>query len=328
MSFRTAPSRPLRRNRSELAVPATSPHFFKKAASSAADAIFLDLEDAVAPALKAAARREAIVALREIEWGEKLVSVRVNGLDTPLMYRDVIDILEQGGERVDLLMLPKIGCAADVYALDMLTTQVEMAVGRKRRIGFAIIIETAAGVEAASEIACASPRIESLHFGVGDYSLSIHANGTEIGGANRDYAVLANEDGARTRHLSDLWHYPMKRVLLAARRNGLRAIDGPFANFKDIEASVALARNAAAAGFDGKWAIHPSQIGPANEAFTPSQAAIARAQHIVDRLAAAETEGRGAISDDGRLLDIASRKQAEIVLERAALYGAMKAPSP
>lgn len=321
MSFRVVAEKPSRPNRSELAVPATSTALFAKAAASATDVVFLDLEDAVAPSRKAEARRNAIAAINDIDWGTKLLSVRINGLDTPYMYRDVIDVLEQAGERLDFIMIPKAGNASDIYALDMLVTQIETAKARRKRVGFEVIIETAQGMSAIGEIAAASPRVESLHFGVGDYSLSLKANGTQIGGANPAYSVLTDRDpaGTRERHWNDMWHHATSRVLVAARAHGLRAIDGPFANYGDGEAYGALARSAAAMGFDGKWAIHPSQIAHANEAFTPSAAEIEKARSILARMEAADADGRAAIGQDGTLLDIASIKQARVVLQRAGV---------
>lgn len=321
MSFRVVAEKPARLNRSELAVPATSTALFAKAAAGAADVVFLDLEDAVTPSRKTEARRNAIAAVNDIDWRNKLLSVRINGLDTPYMYRDVIDVLEQAGDRLDFIMIPKAGNANDIYALDMLVTQIETAKSRRKRVGFEVIIETAQGMSAVNEIAAASPRIESLHFGVGDYSLSLKANGTQIGGANPAYSVLTDASlaGVRERHWNDMWHHATSRVLVAARANGLRAIDGPFANYGDGEAYAALAHSAAAMGFDGKWAIHPSQIQHANEAFTPSPAEVEKATAILARMDAADAEGRAAVGRDGTLLDIASIKQARVVLQRAGL---------
>ena len=194
MSFTIVEQAPARLNRSELAVPGSNPKLFKKAAESDADVVFLDLEDAVAPDDKAQARKNIIKALNEVDWGSKTMSVRINGLDTHYMYRDVIDIIEQGGERLDLIMIPKAGTAADIYAVDMLVTQAEEAVGRKKRIGFEMIIETALGMANVDAIAKASPRNESLHFGVADYAASTKARTTVIGGPNEMYGVLTDPD--------------------------------------------------------------------------------------------------------------------------------------
>ena len=236
MSFTIVEQATPRVNRSELAVPGTSPQLFEKAAKSAADVIFLDLEDAVAPDKKDEARRNVIQAINEIDWGQKTLSVRINGLDTQWMYRDVVDVLEQAGDRLDLIMIPKVGTAADVYAVDMLVTQVEQAKSRKKRIGFELIIEIALGMANIHEIARASKRLESLHFGVADYAASTRARPTGIGGPNPDYAVLTDksDDGAeRQLHWGDMWHYAIARMVVAARANGLRPVDGPFGDFSD-----------------------------------------------------------------------------------------------
>ena len=307
MSFTIVEQAPPRLNRSELAVPGSSPQMFEKAAKSAVDVIFLDLEDAVAPDKKAEARKNIIQALNDIDWGTKTISVRINGLDTHYMYRDVVDVVEQTGDRLDLIMIPKVGTAADVYAVDMLVTQVETAKSRKKRIGFELIIETALGMANILEIAKASIRNESLHFGVADYAASTRARTTGIGGPNPDYAVLTDkaEDGTREVHWGDMWHYAVARMVVAARANGLRPIDGPFGDFGDEDGYRAQARRAAVLGCEGKWAIHPKQVALANEVFTPPGKEIDRARRILQAMEDAKREGRGAVSLDGRLIDIA-----------------------
>jgi len=292
---------------------------FQKAAESAADVIFLDLEDAVAPDEKEQARKNIIKALNEIDWGRKTMSVRINGLDTHYMYRDVVDVVEQAGQRLDLIMIPKVGTAADVYAVDMLVTQIEDAKGWTKRIGFEHIIETALGMQNVSDIAAASKRNESLHFGVADYAASTRARTTVIGGVNENYAVLTDPDpaGERQVHWADMWHYALSRMVVAARANGLRPIDGPFGDFSDPDGFRAAAYRAAVLGCEGKWAIHPSQIALANEVMSPSEAEIARAQKILDAMAEAEAAGKGAVSLDGRLIDYASIRQAQVLVEKA-----------
>ncbi len=320
MSFTVVQQATPRLNRSELAVPGSSPQMFEKAAKSAADVVFLDLEDAVAPDQKEQARKNVIAALNEIDWGRKTVSVRVNGLDTHYMYRDVVDVLEQGGERLDLIMFPKVGTAADVYAVDMLVTQVEDAMGRTRRIGFEHIIETALGMANIDEIAKASPRNESLHFGVADYAASTRARTTQIGGPNPDYGVLTDvpEDGGeRAYHWGDMWHYAIARMVVAARAAGLRPVDGPFGDFKDPDGYRAQGRRSAVLGCEGKWAIHPSQIELANELFSPPAKEVEKARRVLAAMAQATKEGKGAVSLDGRLIDIASIKQAEALVAKA-----------
>ncbi len=319
MSFTIVEEATARLNRSELAVPGSNPKLFEKAAASDADVIFLDLEDAVAPDVKEEARANVIRALNEIDFGNKTVSVRINGLDTPYMYRDVVEVLEQTGDRLDLIMIPKVGTAADVYAVDMLVTQVEQAKGRSKRIGFELIIETALGMQNVHEIAAASPRNESLHFGVADYAASTRARTTNIGGVNPDYSVLTDplEDGHREVHWGDMWHYAIARMVVAARANGLRPIDGPFGDFSDPDGYRAAARRAAALGCEGKWAIHPSQIALANEVFSPSEKEVERARRILAAMEEAKREGKGAVSLDGRLIDIASIRQAEALVAKA-----------
>ena len=319
MSFTIIEQAPARLNRSELAVPGSSPQFFEKAAKSAADVIFLDLEDAVAPDDKAQARKNIIEGLNDIDWGTKTMSIRINGLDTHYMYRDVVDVVEQAGRRLDLIMIPKVGTAADVYAVDMLVTQIEQAKGYTKRIGFEHIIETALGMQNVEAIAAASKRNESLHFGVADYAASTRARTTNIGGANPDYAVLTDKDeaGVRQTHWGDMWHYALARMVVAARANGLRPIDGPFGDFSDPDGYRAAARRAAVLGCEGKWAIHPSQVALANEEFSPSEKEVNRAKRIIEAMEQAKREGRGAVALDGRLIDIASIRQAEVLVKKA-----------
>lgn len=320
MSFTIVEQAQARLNRSELAVPGSNPSLFEKAAKSAADVIFLDLEDAVAPDDKVQARKNIIEALRDIDWGTKTMSVRINGLDTHFMYRDVVDVLEQGGERLDVIMIPKAGTASDIYAVDMLVTQIEAAVGRKKRLGFEMIIETALGMANVDEIAAASARNESLHFGVADYAASTKARTTVIGGPNKLYGVLTDKEGDAPReyHWGDMWHYAVARMVVAARANGLRPIDGPFGDFSDADGFRAQANRAAALGCEGKWAIHPSQIALANEVNSPSDEEVTRAKRIIEAMKQATKEGKGAVALDGRLIDIASIKQAEVMVSKAA----------
>ena len=320
MSFTLIEQAPARLNRSELAVPGSSPHLFEKAASSAADIIFLDLEDAVAPDDKPKARQNIIQALNDIDWGTKILSVRINGLDTPFMYRDVIDVVEQAGHRLDLIMIPKVGTASDVYAVDMLLTQIEQAKGYRKKIGLELIIETALGMQNVEAISAASKRNESLHFGVADYAASTRARTTNIGGANPAYAVLTDKDAAGDRavHWGDMWHYAVARMVVAARANGLRPVDGPFGDFSDAEGYKAAAFRSAALGCEGKWAIHPSQIAHANAVFSPSDAEVQQARRILEAMALAQREGRGAVALEGRLIDIASIRQAEVLVKKAA----------
>ena len=326
MSFTIIEQAPPRLNRSELAVPGSNPKLFEKAATSAADVIFLDLEDAVAPDEKEQARRNVIAAINDIDWGKKTLSVRINGLDTHYMYRDVVDVLEQTGDRLDLIMIPKVGTPADVYAVDMLVTQVETAKGRSKRLGFELIIETALGMSNVDDIARASRRNESLHFGVADYAASTRARTTVIGGPNPLYGVLADKDetepeAPRDYFWGDMWHYAIARMVVAARAAGLRPVDGPFGDFSDPDGFRAQGNRAAVLGCEGKWAIHPSQIELANTVYSPSEAEVTKARRILEAMDTAKREGKGAVSLDGRLIDIASIKQAENMVRMAEQIG-------
>ena len=320
MSFTVPEQAPARLNRSELAVPGSSTRFLEKAASSTTDMVFLDLEDAVAPSDKEQARKNIIAALNDLDWSGKTVSVRINGLDTHYMYRDVVDIVEQAGDKLDLIMIPKVGTASDVYAVDMLVTQICAAKGYSNKIGFEMIIETALGMQNVHEIAAASPRNESLHFGVADYAASTKARTTAIGGPNPGYGVLTDpldDAGHRDFHWGDMWHYAIARMVVAARANGLRPIDGPFGDIKDLDGYRAQAMRAAILGCEGKWAIHPTQVDAANDVFSPSDAEVAKANAILAAMEQAQKEGKGAVTLDGRLIDIASIKQAEVMVKTA-----------
>ena len=319
MSFHIVEQATARLNRSEFAVPGSNPTFLEKAAKSKADVVFLDLEDAVAPDDKVQARKNVIEALNDLDWSGKAVSVRINGLDTHFMYRDVVDILEQAPGKADMFMLPKVGTASDIYAVDMLCTQIEDGMGVSKRIGFELIIETALGMMNVDSIAAASKRNESLHFGVADYAASTKARTTVIGGPNPMYHVLTDpdDDGNREVHWGDMWHYAVARMVVAARANGLRPIDGPFGDFSDPDGYKAQANRSAVLGCEGKWAIHPSQLDLANELFSPSEKEVNQAKRIIEAMEQAAKEGRGAVSLDGRLIDIASIKQAQNLVDKA-----------
>lgn len=323
MSFTQPESATPRLTRSELAVPGVNQALFDKAAKSAADVVFLDLEDAVAPDDKPQARKNVVAALNDLDWGRKVMAVRINGLDTHYMYRDVIDLVEQC-PRLDLLIIPKVGVPADVYALDMLVTQIEQDRQRTKRIGFEVLIETALGLANVEAIAQSSRRLEALCFGSGDFAASTRARTTIIGGLHPDYGVLSDRDpqGRREFHQTDPWHAAQARLLVACRAYGLRPIDGPYGDFKDAEGYLAAARRVAALGFEGKWAIHPTQIEAANAVFSPSPDEIARARRIVEAMAQAAREGKGAVQVDGRLVDIANIRMAQNLLQKAAAISA------
>jgi len=319
MSFTIVEQAPPRLNRSEQAVPGSNTRFLEKAAQGNADVVFLDLEDAVAPDQKEQARKNVIEALNDLDWSGKTISVRINGLDTPYCYRDVVDVVEQAGHKLDLLMIPKAGTAGDIYAIDMLLTQIEQAKRIRKRIGLEMIIETALGMKNVDEIAAASKRNESLHFGVADYAASTRARIVDIGGPNPDYVVLTHPDeaGERHRHWGDMWHYATARMVVAGRANGLRVLDGPFGDISDPEGFKAQARRAAVLGCEGKWAIHPSQVDLAHEVFTPTEEAIAEARGILEAMEEADRKGMGAVTHKGKLIDIASIKQAKVLVSTA-----------
>jgi citrate lyase subunit beta/citryl-CoA lyase len=285
MSHTLHPLRRPRLQRSTLAVPASNPDMIRKAADSAADVVFLDLEDAVAPPEKPKARANAIAALNGIDWAAKgkAVSVRINGLDTHYMYRDVVDIMEQAGDRLDMILIPKLGVWSD-------------------------LIETALGManveDIAERAAQAGSRLEALHFGVADYAASMRARTVNIGGLNPAYP-------------GDQWHASLTRMIITCRAYGLRALDGPFGDFSDPAGYVAAAERAAALGCEGKWAIHPSQIAMANDVFSPPPAEVTRARRIIEELRKAEAEGKGAAALDGKMIDAASERMALNVIALA-----------
>jgi citrate lyase beta subunit len=296
-----------RLQRSELAVPGSNPALFAKALAGAADYVFLDLEDAVAPADKEQARANVIRALHDYDWRGrgKTICVRVNGIDTHYFYRDMVDVVEQAGERLDVVLVPKVGVPGDVYLTDALLTQIEEAKGIRHRIGIDVLIETALGMANVEAIAQSSSRLEAMHFGVADYAASMRARTVSIGGLTPDYP-------------GDQWHASITRMVVACRAYGLRPIDGPFGDFNDPEAFLASARRGAALGIQGKWAIHPSQVDLANQVFTPPEAEVGRARRILEALEAAAREGRGAAQLDGRMIDAASARMAQNIVDMAA----------
>ncbi len=314
MSYTLHPLKKQRLHRSELAVPGSNPAMIEKAADSAADYIFFDLEDAVAPPDKIAARANIIEALNEIDWKArgKTISIRINGLDTHYMYRDVVEVLEQAGRHVDTILVPKVGVPADLYTVETVVSQIEQACALPHRIGLEALIETALGMANVEAIAATPGRLEALHFGVADYAASNRARTVVIGGLNPDYP-------------GDQWHFALSRMTVACRAYGLRAIDGPFGDFSDPEAYVASARRAAALGIEGKWAIHPSQIALANQVFSPPEDEVTRARRIIAELRTAEAQGKGAASLDGKMIDAASERMANNVIAVADAIAAQHA---
>jgi citrate lyase subunit beta/citryl-CoA lyase len=293
-----------------LSVPGGSARMQAKAATLAADQVLFDLEDATAPSEKESARGVIVESLRTLDLAPRVVSVRVNGVDTAWCYRDVVDLVEAAGDRLDTLYLPKAESAADVQFVDRLVTQIELARGWPGgRIGLEVLIESAAGLQAVDDIARSSRRLQSLTFGPGDLSASLGLGQLTIGTLASDYA-------------GDVWHFALMRILVAARVHGLLAIDGPYAAFNDAAGLEASCRRTAALGFDGKWVIHPSQIETVNRMYSPDPAAYARAEGILAayRLAT-EGEGRGAMRFEGEMIDEATRKMAEGVARRGRWLG-------
>jgi malyl-CoA/(S)-citramalyl-CoA lyase len=305
-----------RLHRSELAVPGSNVRMLEKAPGLGADVVMLDLEDAVAPDDKEQARLNIVDSLRELDWSSCSVSVRINGLDTHWCYRDVVDVVEQAGQTVDAIVIPKVSGAGDVHLVATLLSQIEEAMGFERQVGLAVLIETAIGMVNVDEIATACPeRMEAMIFGVADYAASIQSHTASIGGVDPNYSVLTDAD-ARERHWGDQWHYPLSRIAVTCRAHGLRPIDGPFGDFTDPEGYVAAARRSAVLGYEGKWAIHPSQIELANEVFTPAPRLVERTRRIIDAMRDAAVDGKGAVSLDGRLIDAASIRMAENLLSK------------
>ncbi|WP_370229219.1 L-malyl-CoA/beta-methylmalyl-CoA lyase [Cognatishimia sp.] len=318
MSFRIQPAAPARPNRCQLFGPASNTKLFAKMAASAADVINIDLEDSVAPSDKDMARQNAIEAINTVDWGNKYLSVRINGLDTPYWYRDVVDLLEQAGERLDQIMIPKVGCAEDIYAVDALVTAIEAAKGRQKKISFEVIIESAAGIAHAEDIAAASPRLQAMSLGAADFAASMGMQTTGIGGTQENYYMLREDQ----KYWSDPWHWAQAKIVAACRTHGVLPVDGPFGDFSDDEGYIAQAMRSATLGMVGKWAIHPKQIALANQVFTPSDEAVNEAREILAAMEQAKAKGEGATVYKGRLVDIASIKQAEVIVAQAELIAA------
>lgn len=306
MSYTLHPLKKQRLQRSELAVPGSNPSMIEKAAESNVDCIFLDLEDAVAPPEKVQARSNIIQALNDIDWKAKgkTMCIRINGLDTHYMYRDVVEIVEQAGQHLDTILVPKVGVPGDLYTVETMVSQIEEAMGFTHKIGLEALIETALGMANVEAIAATPGRLEALHFGVADYAASNRARTVVIGGLNPDYP-------------GDQWHFALSRMTVACRAFGLRAIDGPFGDFNDPDGYILAAKRAAALGIEGKWAIHPSQIDMANDVFSPPEAEVTRARNIIKALREAEAAGKGAASLDGKMIDAASERMANNVISVA-----------
>jgi malyl-CoA/(S)-citramalyl-CoA lyase len=321
MSFTQIKQAPVRLNRSQMFVLSTDPAAIEAAARSEADVIFFELEDAVVPANKAFARKNVLEALNDLDWGQKTVSMRINGLDSPHMYRDLVDVLEGPSTRLDLVLIPKAGTAADIYAVDMLVTQIEQATSRETRLGLEVMIETAQGMANINNIAGGSPRLEALHFGENDYATSMGMEMNGFATPHPEYSVLTDRDesGSRERHWGDMWHYALSRVVSTARAHGLRPLDVGFKDRTDPDGFFAAARRAAVLGCEGMWAADEESIKLANQAFTPSADKLKRARKIL--LAVADNSDSGVFEVDGEKILMPQVRDAEILVEKARLMG-------
>jgi len=301
-------SAPVRLTRSLLFVPGSKPSMMAKAAASEADMVCLDLEDSVVASEKAASRGHVIRALKEIDFGHRARLVRINALDTPCAYRDLVDVVEEAGDRIDLIMIPKAGAARDVVFVDMLLSQIEAQRGLTRRIAIEAQIESAAGYLYVREIASATPRLEALIFGPGDFAASMQMPSANIGELDQYDALYP---GHR-------WHSVMQTIVAAARTHGLRCMDGPYAAYQDASGLDRMALIARALGFDGKQCIHPAQLPTVNAVFSPSDEEVRRAEAVVRAYEAAVAAGQGAATHDGRMIDAVSLRLAQSTLSRKA----------
>ena len=313
MSFLIQPAIPERLNRCQLFGPGSRPELFEKMASSEADVINLDLEDSVAPPNKVAARQNIANAISNINWADKTLSVRINGLDTEYWVDDILSLVDNSNERLDCIMIPKVGNSSDIYAVEALINALEKKNKRQKILDFEIIIETAAGLANINEIALASKRLVAMSFGVADYAASMGMQTTNIGGTQEGY--YTNSENSQ-KLLMDPWHHPMVAMIAACRANGILPVDGPFGDISDQENYTAQAKRSATLGMAGKWAIHPSQVDIANKVFTPSEQAIENAKGIINAMEAAEAKGAGAAVFKGKLIDIASIKQAKVLIDQ------------
>jgi malyl-CoA/(S)-citramalyl-CoA lyase len=293
--------------RCELAVPGSKWRFIEKAASMNVDAVFLDLEDAVVPSEKEKARDNIVKALNELEWGRTIRVVRINGLDSHFAYKDIINIVEGAKGNVDVILVPKVNVAADVYVVDTLLTQLEKAHNIKKAIGIECLIETAKGMMNVNDIVFSSPRVEAIVFGIADYSASINARTTSIGGHGGE--EMFDYPG-------DRWNYAISRMVVAAKAAGIQAIDGPYGAIDDPEGFKHSALMASALGCDGKWAIHPSQVRIAHEVYSPTKEEINKAETILNAYKQGVSHGTGVVTVEGKIIDAASIKIAQNVMKK------------
>ena len=299
-------SQPSRPRRSELATPASNEHMCEVAARAGADLVFLDLEDACAPAAKESARATAVAALTDLEWGHTIRAIRINGLDTQWCHDDIIEVVSGARDALDVIIIPKVLSARDVWWVDVLVTQLESKLGLKRPIALEALIEEAEGLLNAQQIARASDRLEAVIFGAGDLSASLRAR------VDGNFQPAGDYPG-------DYWHAVRVQVLAAARAAGIAAIDAPYPGYRDEEGYRRAATHASVLGYDGKWAIHPDQVPIANEVFTPTAEEVTEARAIMDDYRRAESDGVGAMGRNGKLVDAALMRHAANVLRRAGL---------
>jgi citrate lyase subunit beta/citryl-CoA lyase len=298
----------MRLRRSELSTPASNEKMIEKAAASEADLVFLDLEDSVAPKEKRNARAKVIEGLRTLNWGKKTRAVRINNIETEYAYEDIIEIVEKAGEHLDLIIIPKVKAARDVWWVDTLLTQIESKLKSKRRIALECLVEEVEALINAEEIARSSPRLEALIFGPGDFSASQGIRMSAIGALPGGYP-------------GDMWHYARNKIVVAARAAGIEAVDGPYADFRNPDGYRVEATRASVLGFVGKWAIHPSQIAIANEVYSPTQKEVERARKLAAAYAQAEEQGLGAVAIDGVMVDAASVRILRNIIAKADLIG-------
>lgn len=300
-----APPRRLRR--CQLSVPGSSEKMLQKAAGLAVDYVFLDLEDAVAPNAKTAARKLVVDALNGGAWQAKTRAVRINDVTTPWCHDDIIDVVKGAGANLDCMILTKAKSADDVRFVDTLLNQLEHKLNLTTSIGLEVLIEEVQGLINVEAIAAAAPRLEALIFGMGDYAAS--------------QGIDTKNVGEHAGYPGDIWYYPRFRIAAAARAFGLEAIDGPFANFRDIAVFEAECRAAKGLGMAGKWAIHPAQVDTAQAIFSPAPEEVARARSLLAAYESALAKGQGAIEVDGSMVDIASARILRNLIERATLIG-------
>ena len=301
--------RPKRARRCQLSVPGSSEKMMTKAAGLAVDHIFLDLEDAVAPAEKPSARGKIVEALNNLDFGNSVRCVRINDIETPWAYKDIIEVVTGAGENLDTIMIPKVKHAHEVKWVDILIHQIEQDIGLKQRIGIELLIEEVEGIQNVDEIAAATPRLEAMVFGMGDYSAS---QGVDVKEA------MSSGDSV---YPGDIWHYQRRRVVIACRAAGIDAVDGPFGNFRDPESYEREATRAMVLVCVGKWAIHPAQVEIAQRVFSPTQEEVDRARKIVQAYDAAVARGEGAAHVDDAMIDAASVRLVQNTLDKANLYG-------